>query len=497
MRRFAQKAERNIPGEEPSLEKEQEKEFAKKLEEIRKSEADVIKFCEDLKAAGSGLKQAATKIPQPYFLISTGLSSIGDKFIEIGSSVVTAINAKKGVELSLNVAGFVAPLYQPTSKTPGLKRYIPFVGDYVNYRYTKTLTYQKDLIDPIERIFAPFKCDKNHPATNAPVMRGIVPNFFDHPELDDQYRAKTKAVSDLSMNLGAQLQNLEALLAYIATAFGQIEAVAAIRAAGGLVQTVLMLLNIAFSPNTADLAMYGAEGFEGGGIDPKNPFASLNKIPGISKYIKKYEAKPIAEEAQAASEKTLQHFTLLELYEPNLIKLKDKFGEEKVLITGEKWPKWNITITYVGRDHAEYKDKNGNKYSVRFAAPAFSLPEENFGDTPGTIFYKIMQDAANLPNSGAKGNLGILLSKKISDIMSLMFQLKNKYPWIGDTKNSKWINLQSDILTHNKRPIKRTKVKRTTPTTKRPGISPVNSNQTPGTTDLDREMKRREDLPSL
>ena len=491
MRRFAQKDERKIPGEEPSWEAEQKREYEKKINEILKSENDVIKFCEDLKAAGSGLKQAATKIPQPYFLISTGLSSIGDKFIEIGSSIVTAINAKKGVELSLNAAGFVAPLYQPTSKTPGLKRYIPFIGDYVNYRYTKTLTYQKDLIDPIERIFAPLKCDKSHPATTAPLMRGIVPNFLDHPELDEQYRAKTKSAADLATNLGAQLQNLEALAAWVATAFGQIEAVAAIRGVGGLIQTVLMLISIAFSPNTADLVEYSLAGFEGGGIDPKNPFASLNKIPGISKYIKKYEAKPIAEEAKAASEKTLQHFTLLELQEPNVVKLKDKFGEEKILITGEKWPKWNITITYVGPDHAEYKDKNGNKYSVRKAGPSFSNKE---------IFDQVMKDAANLSTSGVKGDVNKLMSKKMSFIITLVYQLKNKYPWIGDTRNSLWVNLQSDILTHNTTPIRRTTVKPvkpTRPTVTRPYRSPVNPNQTPGTTDLDREMKRREDLPSL
>lgn len=495
MRRFAQKDDRKVLDEEPSWEKEQEREYQNQLKEILKSEADVIRFCQDLKAAGTGLKQAATKIPQAYFLISMGLSSIGDKFIEIGENVITTINVKRGTEFALGTAGFAAPLYQPRSKTPGLKRYIPFIGDYVNYRYTKTLTYQKDLIDPIERIFAPFKCDKSHQPTNAPVMKGINPNFFDHPELDDQYRAKTAAVSDLSFNLGAQLQNLEALLAYITTAFGQIEAAAAIRALGGLVQTVLILINIAFSPNTADIAMYGSEGFEGGGIDPKSPFAVLNKIPGISKYIKQFESKPIAEEGQAANEKALQHFTLLELYEPNLIKLKDKFGTEKVLVTGETWPKWGITITYVGKDHAEYKDKYGKKYSVRYTGPAFALPEENLTDAPGTTFYKIMQEAAKLPNSGVKGDVDKLLSKKISDVLSLMYQLKNKYPWIGDTKNSKWINLQSDILTHNKRPIKRTKIKRTAPTTKRPGISPVNPNQTPGR--YNTFWERQEELPPL
>lgn len=497
MKRFAQKDERNIPGEEPSWEKEQQIEFAKKIEDIRRSEADVIKFCEDLKSAGTALKQSASKIPQPYSLISTGLSSIGDRFIEIGSSVVTAINAKKGAEFGLNIAGFVAPLYQPTSKTPGAKRFIPFIGDYVNYKYTKTLTYQKDLIDPIERIFTPFRCDKSHPATNAPVMRGLIPNFIDHPELDNQYRAKTQAVSELSLNLGAQLQNLEALSAYVATAFGQIEAVAAIRGIGGLIQTVLMLITVAFSPNTADLLAYSQEGFEGKGIDPNNPLAILNKIPGISKYIKKYESKPIAEEGKAAGEKLLQNFTLVDLREPNLIKLRDKFGEEKILITGDTWPKYGITITYVGKSHAEYKDKYGNKYSVRESTPAFSLPEEKFGDAPGTMFYTIMKDAAELKNSGANGNISILLRKKISDIMPLMFQLKNKYPWIGDPKNSKWINLQSDILTHTQRPIRRTKVVTTTPKKQQPKISPVNPNQTPGTTDLDREMKRREDLPPL
>lgn len=488
MRRFAQKDERKIPGEEPSWEAEQKREYEKKIKEILKSENDVIKFCGDLKAAGSGLKQAATKIPQPYFLISLSLSSIGDKFIEIGEGVVTAINLKKGAGLGLDIAGFVAPLYAPTSETPGLKRYIPFIGDYVNYRYTKTLTYQKDLIDPIERIFAPFKCDKSHPATTAPLMRGIVPNFLDHPELDEQYRAKTKSVADLATNLGAQLQNLEALAAWVATAFGQIEAATAIRLVGGFIQACILLLHIAFSPNTADLKEYSSAGFEGGGIDPKNPFASLNKIPGISKYIKQYEAKPIAEEAKAASEKTLQHFTLLELVPPNVVKLKDKFGEEKILITGEKWPKWNITITYVGPDHAEYKDKNGNKYSVRKAGPSFSNKE---------IFDQVMKDAANLSTSGVKGDVNKLMSKKMSFIISLVYQLKNKYPWIGDTRNSLWVNLQSDILTHNTTPIRRTTVKPvkpTRPTVTRPYRSPVNPNQTPVRTDTDTRLPGMSDL---
>jgi hypothetical protein len=488
MRRFAQKAETKIPGEEPSWEAEQKLELEKKRNEILKSENDVISFCSDLKQAGAGLKQVASKIPQPYFLISAGLSSIGDKFIEIGSNVVTAINAKKGAELSYSAAAFVSPLLQPTSKTPGAKRYIPFFGDYVNYKYTQKLTYQKDLIDPIEKIFAPFRCTKNHPPTTAPLMRGIVPNFIDHPELDDQYRDKTKSVSDLAMNLGAQLQNLEALAAWVATAFGQIEVVAAIRALGGLVQSVLMLINIAFSPNTADLVMYSSEGFKGGGIDPSNPFAFINKIPGLSEYVKKYESKPIAEESKAANEKRLQNLTLLEIQSPNLVKLKDKFGEEKYLITGESWPKYGITITFVGDDHAEYKDKYNNKYSVRYSGPSFSNKE---------IFDRVIKDAANLNTSGVKGDVNKLMSKKMAFIMSLVYQLKNKYPWIGDTRNSLWTNLQSDILTHNTTPIRRTRVKPTKPTVTRPGISPVNPNQTPGTTDLDREMKRREDLPSL
>jgi hypothetical protein len=113
------------------------------------------------------------------------------------------------------------------------------------------------------------------------------------------------------------------------------------------------------------------------------------------------------------------------------------------------------------------------------------------------LFDQVMKDASNLSASGVKGNINKLLSKKTSFIISLLYQLKNKYPWIGDTRNSLWTNLQSDILTHNTTPIRRTRVKPTKPTVTRPGISPVNPNQTPGTTDLDREMKRREDLPSL
>ncbi len=42
----------------------------------------------------------------------------------------------------------------------------------------------------------------------------------------------------------------------------------------------------------------------------------------------------------------------------------------------------------------------------------------------------------------------------MSFIISLVYQLKNKYPWIGDGKNARWTNLQSDILSHINRPEK-------------------------------------------
>jgi hypothetical protein len=40
-----------------------------------------------------------------------------------------------------------------------------------------------------------------------------------------------------------------------------------------------------------------------------------------------------------------------------------------------------------------------------------------------------------------------------------MYQLKNKYPWIGDSKNAKWTNLQADILSHLIRSPKKRKTK--------------------------------------
>lgn len=493
MRRFAQK-DKNNTNQQQSWEAKQLLEEQKKIEAFLASEKDIIAFCKDLSAAGTALKLTASKIPSSYFLASAALSFLGDKLIKSGDDTVSFINARKTAVLAFQTTASLTPIFQPTSKTPGLKRYIPFVGDVLNYKYTQTLSYQKDLINPIEQIFAPFKCDKSHPPTKAPVTIFLAPNFFHHPELDDQYRAKTEAVSQLSFNLGAQLQNIEALLAWIATAFGQIELVAAIRAIGGAVQTLLMIISAIFSPNTADLATYGfLENFQGGGLDPDSPLGFLNKVPGFLQYAKKFEAKPIAEETKAASEKLKQNFILLDVFD-NKIKFKDQFGEEKIMKVGDTWPKYGITITYIDLTHAEYKDKYGNKYSMRRLQPAFATTEPSISDIPGTTFYKIMKDVADLRSSGVNGDVNKLLSKKISFIMSLVFQLKNKYPWIGDTKNAKWVNLQADILTHNTRPFPKTIIKKTPPKKQQVYRSPVNPNQTP------REKpwyERGEDLPPL
>ena len=147
MRRFAQKTEDKISKAEPSWEAEKISEEKKKIEKFLESEKDIIAFCNDLRSAGNGLKQVASKVPQPYFLVSAALSLLGDKFIKVGNDAVNLINARKTAILAFETSANLTPLYQPTSKTPGLKRYIPFVGDIINFKYTQTLSYQKDLIE--------------------------------------------------------------------------------------------------------------------------------------------------------------------------------------------------------------------------------------------------------------------------------------------------------------------------------------------------------------
>ncbi len=526
MRRFAQSKDKPvIPQSEPSYEAQELQNLQKQIKEIEKSQKDVISFCKDIKTAGEGLKRVASKIPSPYFLYSSSLSNIGDKFIEIGNKVPEAITTKINAEIGLNVAGSVAPFVQTVSKSPGLKRAIPIIGDYTNYRYTKTLTVQKDLIDPIERIFALYKCDKSHAPTNAPVMNGLLPNFFDHPELDEQHRAKTQSVAEMVYNLGSIIQNFEALAAWISIALALPELAVLIRSAGTAVQLFLLLIHVIFSPNTADITMYSLEGFKGGGIDPKSPFAVLNKIPGISEYIKRFESKPIAEEATKANEKRVENLILSEIIKKgdtlangidksplDFAVIKDTQGNEEYLGVGDTWNKWHITITGIYPDHVEYKDQHNNRYSIRELMPSFATKDKSPGPSVGKEFLAIMQEAANLSTSGVKGDVRKLLSKKMSFIISLVYQLKPKYPWIGDAKNAKWINLQSDILSHIIRPIKRTTVKPVKPTkhvkpTKpvkpvkpvkppvtRPYRSPVNPNQTPVRTDDDTRLPGMSDL---
>ena len=151
--------------------------------------------------------------------------------------------------------------------------------------------------------------------------------------------------------------------------------------------------------------------------------------------------------------------------------MQDPRGDTLVMQVGDEWPKWGIKITGIfttsNPARVEYKDKSGNYYILNVLRNASKEPISAFSDK--NLFDQVMKDAANLNTSGVKGDVNKLLSKKIVDIMKLVYQLQSKYPWIGDSKNAKFINLQSDILSHNTRPIKRQK----------PNVKPVTTTPKP------------------
>jgi hypothetical protein len=464
MRRFAQSKDKPIvPENEPSYEKAILDEEKKNIEDFYKSQKKVIDFCKELTSVGLEFKKTAGKLPAEQFLLSMTLSSLGDKFIQAGTNVNQIIQAKTGAELGFDVVKNLAAIIQKPSTGPGLKRNIPLIGDLINFELTANLT-AKDYTEPLYTLSKPYKCNKikDH-KVNAPIWKnlGLSLNFDDHPELLDQHREQAEAISKILELLSIWAQNIEALSAWLVGILGgpaAAPAVVIIRLLGGAISLALQVLSALISPNFADITQYSSEGFEGGGIDPQNPFAKLNKIPGLSEFIKIYESKPIAGETQQASEQRVQNFILEDIIkkgqEDDGVKssfdyayIKDTLGNLKAMTVGSTWQKWGITITGIYDDHVEYKDKYNKKYSIRKNTPSFSFVNtKGFADPKA--FIDIMTDAANLRTSGVNGDVTKLLSKKSSDIISLMYQLKNKYPWIGDSKNAKWINLQSDILSH-------------------------------------------------
>lgn len=476
MRRFAQKSQETDPELLKFIGKEglSEIEYNQKVKEYLESEKKMIQYCKDLKLIGTAIKTASAGIKEPYGVIAIGLSNLGDKLVDIGDDVIGAIQAKNNTIFGLGVGAALTSTYQPSAKikTPSFKRFIPLIGDVVNFTYTLNLK-PTDFSDPIKKIFTPYKCSGNHPDSKAPLLNFLIsPNFKDHPELEEQQREKLQSFSSLVLNLGSLIQNVEAALALIGTFAGRIDFVAAVRIAGGLIQTAITAISVLFSPNTYDISAFGSENFRGQGIDKSNPLSILN----LTGYPQLYETKPIAEESQKAGEGRVQNLTLSSIYTENgesFAVIKDNLGNYEALAVGEKWPKWNITITGIFSNHVEYKDSSGKIYSIRKYLAPFQTPEKYKTDYPGTAFYEIIKDAANLSTSGVKGDVDKLLSKKASDIISLMYQLKNKYPWIGDSKNAKWINLQSDILTHLIRePKKRKPTPKPVATTPKPTAVP-------------------------
>lgn len=490
MRRFAQKDEKPIvPENEPSYEQANVEGMRKTVEDFYKSQAKVIEFCKDLKSVGEAFKTTAQKLTAEQFLLSITLSSLGDKFIQTGNDVSQIILAKTSAQIGFDVVKNLAAIIQKPSTGPGLKRHIPLIGDLINFELTANLT-AKDYTEPLNTLAKPYKCNgiKDH-KVNAPIWKnlGLLLNFNDHPELLDQHREQAKAISRILELLSIWAQNIEALSAWMVGVLGgpaSAPAVAIIRLLGGAISAALQVLSALISPNFADLTQYSSEGFGGEGIDPKNPFAILNKIPGLSKFIKEFESKPIAEETEKASEKRIQNLILEEIIPKGGIDngqispidyayVKDTLGNLKAVVNGSTWNGITITGIYPAKfpgddEHIEYKDKYGNKYSIRKDKTSFSfgnVSKEGYID--GTEFLKIMQEAANLKSSGVNGDVRKLLSGKTVDIISLMFKLKNKYPWIG-TKNPKWINLQSDIISHKiiKEP------KKTKPTPKQVATTP-------------------------
>jgi hypothetical protein len=487
MRRFAQKDGESTDGGfidekigQEGIKKIQEDAALKKFIE---SEKNMIEYCQQLKNFGTGLRAGIVgiNVSDPLSITAkVAFLKLCDKLIEIGNDAPAAIKAKNDIVFQTGVLGGLTTIYQPTDKvlkSPSAKRFIPFVGDLINFAYTLTLR-PEDFINPIKILLTPYKCDKSHPDPNKPLSIGLpglpTPNYLDHPELEDQQREKMASVSSLATNLASLIQNVEAALSLIGLLTGNVPFTAAVRIAGGIVEGILTAISIIASPNTYDLGAYAGEDFKGGGIDPSSLYAFLNKIPGLSQYIKSYESKPIAEEAKKASEKIVENFKLLSIGTYNIengqfvpsedgrykiVTLQDPRGDTFTMGIGDEWPKWGIKITGIftksNPPRVEYKDKSGNYYSLTVLKNASKEPMSAFTDK--NIFDQVMKDAANLSTSGVKGDVDKLLSKTIADIMKLVYQLQSKYPWIGDSKNAKFINLQSDILSHNTKPIKRQK----------------------------------------
>ena len=493
MRRFAQK-----DGESTDKKSTKEREFINEnigqvgikyleeqeaLKKFIESEKNMIEYCQQLKNFGTGLRAGIVgiNVSDPLSITAkVAFLKLCDKLIEIGNDAPAAIKAKNDIVFQTGVLGGLTTIYQPTDKvlkSPSAKRFIPFVGDLINFAYTLTLK-PEDFINPIKILLTPYKCDKSHPDTNKPLSIGLpglpTPNYRDHPELEDQQREKMASVSSLTTNLASMVQNLEAALGLIGLLTGNVLFTAAVRIAGGIVEGILTVISIIASPNTYDLGAYTGEGFKGGGIDPSSLYAFLNKIPGLSQYIKSYESKPIAEEAKKASEKIVENFKLLDIGTYNIengqfvpsedgrykiVTLQDPRGDTFTMGIGDEWPKWGIKITGIftksNPPRVEYKDKSGNYYSLTVLKNASKEPMSAFTDK--NIFDQVMKDAANLSTSGVKGDVNKLMSKKIVDIMKLVYQLQSKYPWIADSQNAKFINLQADILSHNTRPFKRQK----------------------------------------
>lgn len=464
MKRFAQKTEEISPDvlRDFGHENLSRIEAGQKYEKFEESEKSMLKFCEDLKEIGLEIRSTTSSIPTEPFLIPAKyvLLALSNKLIEISDDAIGAIKAKRNTIFGLGISAALTSLYQPSTKikTPSPKRFIPFIGDFVNFTYAINLK-PSDFSDQIKTIFAPYKCSGNHPNANARLFNSpFNPNFADHPELDEQHRDKFQSFSSFIQNIGTLIQVVESAIAIIATFTVQFQFVAAVRIAGGIVQTLITALSVLFSPNTYDIATYGSEGFKGQGIDKSNPLSALN----VTGYPQVYEAKPLADENISAGEKRIQNFILMKKDKVNgkpFVVIKDNLDNYKALGVGEEWPEWKITLTGIFRDHVEYKDSSGKLYSIR-DEPSFETPEKSPYDKKGTAFREIMKDAANLSTSGVDGDINKLLSKKASDIISLMYQLKNKYPWIGDSKNAKWTNLQADILSHL---IRSPKKRKTTP----------------------------------
>ena len=161
MRRFAQK-DKELTNEE-FIEQKIGQVGIKSVEEdaaLRKfieSEKNMIEFCKQLKNFGTGLKAGIVGIPvsDPLSIAAKdGFLKLSDKLIEVGNDAPAAIKAKSDIAFQAGVLGSLTTIYQPTDKvlkSPSAKRFIPFVGDLVNFTYTLTLR-PEDFINPIKII---------------------------------------------------------------------------------------------------------------------------------------------------------------------------------------------------------------------------------------------------------------------------------------------------------------------------------------------------------